>query len=430
MSKCIYSLLQTIVMLTILVSTMGHTSELDLDGIIKEALEQNPGLSKLKHRWAAFEARVSQAGALMDPNVKFDLVHLPTNSFDLDSTPMSGRSLWVSQQFPFPGTRSVRERVAKHASDVAEAKFEDRESTIVNAVKQAYFNLAFLDRAISITRNNETLLRDLIRIAQTKYAVGRGLQQDVLKAQVTLSGLKDKLIRLGTIRATTEARLNLLLNRSLESEVGRPEKVTLTAMQYTLEEIQQAALEARPLLKGLEHSVLKWRATERLARRQVWPDFTISLGYRQRAGTKDDPVNGADFLSVGIGMKLPLYKGRKQHHQIVEAQANIRMAQSQVEEARQQVLFSTRVAYLEARCHLEEAELFETAILPQAEQSLESAMTGYQVDKVDFLTLLNNQVTLFNFEIDYYRHVTGHEKKLAELEAAVGRPLFQTERSW
>jgi cobalt-zinc-cadmium efflux system outer membrane protein len=423
-------LMKAIFVVAVLAVTNGHTNELDLKALIEEALARNPSLSALKHRWSAFEARIPQAGALNDPMVRFDLLNLPTNSFDFDSSPMSGKLIMLSQQVPFPGTLAAKEAMAKHASSTAEALYEDRESVIVNLVKQAYFTLAFLDRAISITRKNEALLKDLIRIAQTKYAVGRGLQQDVLKAQVSLSSLKDRLIQLRTMRSTTEAGLNLALNRSMQSPVGIPGAVSVTQVEFTLEEIQEMALASRPLLRGLNETVLQWNAAERLARRRIWPSFTFSLGYRQRADVAGDPVNGSDFLSFGVGMNLPLYKGRKQHQQVTEARSKILMAQAQEEEARQQILYKTRVAFLEVQKHLEEATLFNTAILPQAEQSLESAMAGYQVNKVNFLTLLNNQVTLFNFEIDYYRHVTGHESKLAELEAMVGRPLFRAERSW
>ena len=291
-------------------------------------------------------------------------------------------------------------------------------------VKQAYFTLAFLDRAIEITAKNEALLKDFVRIAQTKYAVGRGVQQDVLKAQVSRSGLMDQLLVLKSKRRLTEARLNLVLNRPPQEQVGIPGKVVLTPFEMPLEKIQQAALDNRPLLKGIDRTIQQWAASENLASRQYWPDFNFSFGYRQRAFMLGDPVAASDFLSFGIGMNLPIYRGRKQRQQVLEAQAKSRMAEAQREAARQRVLFQVQTIYLRIKQHREEAELFKTAILPQAQQSLESAMAGYQVDKVDFLTLLDNQLTLFSFEIDYFRHVIGHEKQISELEAVIGMRLF------
>ncbi|MCZ6634628.1 MAG: TolC family protein [bacterium] len=401
-----------------------EAQELNLQVLIDEALANNPELSTLKHRWEAFETRVPQAGALDDPMFKLEASNLPLSSFDYNSTPMSGNQLVLSQKFPFPGTLSAKERAARHASTSAESMYLDREGAIVNRVKQAYFTLAFLDRSIAITENNQTLLKALIRIAQTKYAVGRGLQQDVLKAQVALSGLMDRLIKLKTMRRMAEARLNLVLNRSPQSPVGAPREVNLTRFEMNTEAVQQVALKNRPLLKAVDQTIRQWQATEDVAKKQLWPNFTFSLGYRQRAFMPGDPVKGSDFLSFGAGVNLPIFQGRKQRQKISEARANIRMAEAQHESARQKILFQVQMIYLEIEQHRDEAALFQTAILPQAKQSLKSAMAGYQVDKVDFLTLLNNQVTLFNFEIDYYRHVTAHEKQLAELEAVVGTRLF------
>ncbi len=405
-------------------ASFAGAEELSLKVLIDEALSNNPELTALKNRWEAFETRVPQAGALNDPMLRLDAMNLPTSTFGFSSTPMSGKSVMFSQQLPFPGTLAAKERMAQHAAAAAQEIYRDREGVIVNMVKQAYFSLAFLDRSIEITQKNEALLKDLIRIAQTKYAVGRGLQQDVLKAQVSLSGLMDRLIKLRRMRRTAEARLNLVLNRAPQEPVGAPGGVTLTPLALSPEEIRQTALENRPLLKGIDQTIRQWTAAKDVAHRQFWPNFTFTFGYRQRAFIPGDPVQGSDFLSFGVGMNLPIYRGRKQRQKVAEAQANIRMVRAQRETAKQQVLFQVQVIYLEIEQHGEEAKLFRTAILPQAQQSLESAMAGYQVDKVDFLTLLNNQVTLFNFEIDYYRHVTEHEKQMAELEAVVGKRLF------
>ena len=401
-----------------------EAAELDLQALIDEAMANNPELHALKHRWQAFEARVPQAGALGDPMLRFEASNLPLSSFDYDSTPMSGNQFVLSQMVPFPGTLAAKEGMARHAAGAAEEAYRDREGTVVNLVKQVYFTLAFLDRAVAITENNEALLRDFIRIAQKKYAVGRGLQQDVLKAQVSLSALMSRLIELRRMRKTAEARLNLALNRPPQEPAGRPGAIALTPFALSLDEAQQAALEGRSLLKGIEQTIRQWAVSEDLAHRQLRPNFTFSFGYRQRAFMAGDPVKGSDFLSFGAGMNLPIFRGRKQRQKIAEAQANRRMAESEREGARQRILVQAQMIYQEVGQHREQAELFRTAILPQAQQSLQSALVGYQVDKVDFLTLLNSQVTLFNFEIEAYRHVIEHEKSLAELEAAVGKRLF------
>ena len=396
----------------------------DLEGLIDSALAKNPGLKVLEHRLAAFESRVPQAGALQDPMLSLDLRNVPTSNFDFNSTHMSGKQLTISQRLPLPGLLRAKERAAEFAAGAAREALDDRAGTIVNLVKQGYYALAFLERAIEVTERNRALLRDLVRIAEKKYVVGRGLQQDVLKAQVSLSALQDRLIGLNTDRRLAEARLNRVLNRPMETAVNAPGDVVPTPLELSVEDAQRLALAHRPLLKEIDHTISSWAATEQAARRSGRPDLTFRLGYMQRAHVQPDPVNGSDFLSFGVSMNLPVFNGRKRDSQIAEAQANIRMVRAQKDDFSREILYRVQEICLEVDRHWKQAELYRTAILPQARQSLESAMAGYQVDKVDFLTLLNNQVTLFKFEIDHYHHVIQRERKLAELEAVVGRRVF------
>jgi len=397
-----------------------QAADLKLQPLIEEALSANPGLDALTRRWEAFEARVRPAGALDDPVLKFEASNIPFGDLDFSSSPMSGKQIVFSQSIPFPGMLRAKEEAAEHASLAAESDLRDREGTVVNLVKQSYFTLAFLDRAIEVTEKNGGLLQNFVRVAQIKYAVGKGLQLDVLKAQVSLSALQARLIRLRTQRAVAESRLNLVLNRAVDQPVGQTDAVMLTTLDTDFESMTSTAMESRPILQKLIHARRSFEAKERLAEALGKPMMMFSLGYRQRDFMAFDPVEGGDFFSVGVGITLPIYRGRKQKQMAAEARANASMTDARLEATRQQVRFNVRSLLLAIDEHKQEADLFRTAILPQAEQSLASARAGYAVDKVDFLTLLNNQLTLLNFEIDAYRHVTEHEKKIAELEAVVG----------
>ncbi len=396
----------------------------DLEGLIDTALAKNTGLKVLEHRLAAFEAGVPRAGALEDPMLRLDLKNMPAGSPDFDSTPMSGKQLSVSQRFPLPGVLRAKQMAAEYAAGAAREVLSDRKVSIVNLVKQEYFALAFYARAMEVTEKNRTLLEDLIRIAQKKYEVGSGLQQDVLKAHVSLSALRDRLIRLESGRLLALARLNRVLDRPPQTSVIAPPQVRPTPFEHSVQEVQRQALAHRPLLKEIEQAISGWSATEQVARRSGWPDLTFHLGYMQRDAVGSDPVMGSDFLSFGVGLNLPVFNGRKRDSRVAEAQAHVRMGRARKVDASREILFLVERICLEIEQHWKEAELYRTAILPQAQQSLESAMAAYQVNKVDFLTLLNNQVSLFDFEIEYYRHVIQREKKLAELESVVGKRLF------
>lgn len=399
-------------------------AQLELHELIDEALAQNPSLDVLRNRMNAQQARIPQVGALMDPMLKFELSNVPLSDFDFDSTPMSGKQLMLSQKLPYPGKRGTKERIAEHLANETEWAYQDRTGFIVNLVKQAYFSLSFLERSIAITQKNEQLLKDFVRIAQKKYEVGRGLQQDILKAQVTLSSLKDHLIKLRRQQAKSKARLNTALNRPPQTPLGKVSPFVPTIFALEIDTLQTLALANRPLLQGVQEKIQRWQAVERLAKLTYRPDFDVSVGYRQRDFMAFDPVKGSDFISVGVMLNLPIYRGSKQDQQVLEAHFGQREAQAQYEAEKQRIYNEIQQLYIDARAHHEGVDLFRTAIIPQAKQALDVAIAAYQVDKVDFLTLLNNQVTLFNFEIDHFRHQIEYEKSLAELEAIIGKRLF------
>lgn len=397
--------------------------ELDLDRLIEEALAANPSLKALEHGAEAARAAVPAAGALPDPGLKLELSNVPFHPLALDGSPMSGRQVTLSQKLPYPGKRADREAAAAHGAAAAEAARREREGTIVNRVKQTCFELGFLDRSIAITENNRDLLRDFVRIAQTKYSVGRVPQQDVLKAQVSLSSLRRRLLEMEGDRRRTGARLNALLNRGPGEPVGPTPPPEQTPFTFDEDRLRELALRERPLLRGLREGRERWKAAERLAVRERRPDFEVSAAWRQR-GFEDDPVSGSDFFSAGLRLNLPLYQGRKQDSRIAEARARVREAEARIEAESRELALQIEQLHIDARTHLREMALFRDVIVPQADQSLAAAIAGYQVDEVDFLTLLDNQMTLLDFEIEYYRHLWQYEKSLARLESVVGQRLF------
>ena len=249
------------------------------------------------------------------------------------------------------------------------------------------------------------------------------MQQDVLKAQVSLSELRDRLIVLGQKRRRTEARLNAVLNRMTRVSLGNPGVVKQTQYPYDLDELQQMAIASSAYLRGLEQMTRKWQTAERLARLSYRPDFNLNLGYRQRDFTAD-PVKGSDFLTVGVAVNLPIYRGGKQDQQVREVLARRKAATARYDAAKRQVFLRIEQAHIDIQTHREESVLYESSILPQAEQALAVSVAAYQVGKVDFMTLLNSQVTLLNFEIKQYHHLTEGEKALARMEVAVGKRLF------
>ncbi len=394
-----------------------------LDKLVDEAVGNNPGLKMLEEKIKAYGERVPQTEALDNPRLGFAVLNLPVDTFRFDQEPMTQKQISLWQKLPFPGKLELKGDIARKELEVVREEYDERKNTVIMQVEVAYRELLFVHKSIMITEENRDLLRTFVKAAETKYAVGMGIQQDVLKAQVELSKINELLISLEQRRQSITARLNTLLNRSADAAFSPDEGIPSeekTAFAYSFEELQTIALENRPSLLGLQRLVERNRLAERFAEKSFYPDFDVGISYGQR----DKDVTGTDrpdFISGFITVSIPLWYKAKESRKVAEERANIRNATEQYNAAKNDVFFQIKNILTELERINRELELLKTGLIPQSRTSLESAMAGYQVNKVDFITLVNNQLTVYNYEIEYYRLITNYRNKLSELEAAVGR---------
>ena len=390
-----------------------------LENLIEEGLENNPQVKAFYTKSRADEARVPQAGSLPDPMVSLNVLNLPVDNFVFDQEPMTGKQLAVKQTFPFPGKLSLKENIARKGANVSQANWEELRWQLIRNIKVTYYKLYFVDEAIRTTEKNRMLLTEFVAIAEQKYAVGRGLQQDVLKAQVELSKMEDKLIDLRQKREEVESRMNALLNRPIDQPLAKTSPLVYKPFSLNRDDLEQLILNNKPLFKAWESRIDQSREKISLAEKQYWPDFSVFAAYSQR-DVLQSGMGGVDFLSAGVTLNIPLYFWRKQRKRVEETT----LLKQSVEERYQNVKLQTFSALDNAISeHLkldERVDLYESGIIPQATQALQSAMIGYQTDKVDFLTLVNNQMTLFNLELEYARILSDYNKNVAELEYLTG----------
>jgi outer membrane protein TolC len=401
----------------LLLTTAAFANELpqlDLQQLIDEAINNNPELISAREKVSAFKEVPSQVKTLEDPKIEIGLLKVPTNTLSL-SEPM--KEITVMQSLPYPGKLSLKSEMAEKEAEAADEEYKDIEIRLVQTVKDAYYDLYFIYKAVEITERNKFALQDFVKIAEAKYSVGMGLQQDVLKAQVELSKTIDELIRLERERQSAEARLNILMNRLPQSLLGKPKDIKRSEFKFNIDELQSIAVENRPLLRGLQRMIERYRAAYNLAKLEYYPNFDVGLS----AGQEKDSMN---YISGKISLNIPLWYKTKQDRKVAEESYNINSATQRYNAAKNEVFKNIKDIMAEEEKGGKLIELFSTGIIPQATQSLGSALAGYQVNKIDFLTLLDNQITLFNYQVQYERVFADYEKKLAELEAVVGKRLF------
>jgi outer membrane protein TolC len=397
----------------------------DLSALVTLALVNNPELKSSQARWGMYLNKVRQASALDDPMVMFKLQNMVAKDpFTFNKDPQSAKVIGVSQQLPFWGKRAAREEVARYEAESYRWTIEERKLELTRMVKETYYQIYAVDKALQIIHKNLQIMSDFITIAESKYSVGQGVQQDVYKAGLEKSKMLDMQITLRQQRKSLEANLNYLLFRPASTSIGTIADFDLPKVQVSAEELQERAYAKRPQVKSLISLANKGEASRKLARKEFYPDFNVSFEYmfKEAVNTEMTKDPGNNMFSLGVTFNLPLQRVRRQA-MVAEADSETNMSLEELNALKNSIAYSINdiLAQMERRQRL--VELYTGGIIPQAEQSLESAIISYRVNKVDFLSLLDGRVSLFNYERELYDSKAEYMMKLAQLEAVVGTEL-------
>ena len=389
---------------------------------LERALAGNPGLAEIKARAEAMAAIPAQAGALPDPDLNFELLNVPTGSFDLRREDMTMLGVGISQAVPFPGKLALREKIAEHEALAAADSVDEARLRLMREVKQSWWKLFYYDRALNLLDESERFFRQLIAIAQAKYKVGSGTQQDVLLAQLELSRLKNDRLELVSLRHSQDARINALLDRAPSVPVRIPVEAEFKLPVLAEAVLQDKALKTRPLFAQHRNMLGAALANVELARQDFYPDFTVGAGYAVRQNTPTGESR-SDFASVQLSMNLPIYAHRKQAKAVDQRQSELLQEQYSLRDEHHKIQAEIAAKTAEYQHAKEKLLLLEHEIIPEAQQTVNSLLAGYQVSRTDFSDLLRTQLSFFQYQAQYWQTLAGTQQLLAELSAEVGEEL-------
>ena len=386
-----------------------------LQQLLEQLEKSNPEIRAAHFRFEAATKRPSQVSTLPEP--KLTLVNFGVGQpfSSLNVSEFAYRGIGISQEIPFPGKLALAAEEAQREADSERQNYKSIVLEKMSQLKTAYYDWYFVTKAIDITTKNRDLLDRFEQIARARYAVGKGIQPDVLKAQVEVSGLAQRLEILDQKKLLAEARIRSLLNS--EIPLGRPADLRKTPLPLKLESILQMVESHSPRLQANQAMVQSRAVAIDRARKEYRPDFNFSAQWQKTAS------QFPDYYMATAEIKLPVYFSRKQRLGVEEAQARLQEARENYQAMRQDLVFAAKDKYFTAMTSEKLLALYESGIIPQSSTALESALSGYEVGNVDFLTLLNNSITLLNYEMQYYQELTKHEQALAELEPLIGMEL-------
>lgn len=421
---------------------------LDLDELISEALAANPDIAASQKKRDALWERPPQAKAWDDPRLEFGVRNVPADDADFTKIDMTMKEVALSQAIPMPGITSLREKIAIREAKSADRMHDYTRLQITREVKKAYFELYLVNRHIGTAEKNKGLLRQFVEITQAKYAVGKGMQQDVLKAQVELSEFIERLIKFKQEKATIIAELNRLLARDDSAPLLGQPVLQQHRISQSEAELAEAAKAGNPGLLSLQEIIARNEADYKLAKKSYVPEITVAGAYGQREnghrskaspaivtntdGTSnlvavqqlDQDTKRSDIFSVAVGINVPIWFHSKQSKKVAETFHMIEQSKAEYRALANEIRYKMRDLMAKQARETELIELYEHGIIPQAMQSLNSAIAGYQVGSVDFLTLLDSQITLCNAELQVSTAQAQYQMNLADIETIVGKKLF------
>lgn len=419
--------------------------------LVARAQQVNPAIAAARERVSAARARIGPAGLLPDPMLMLGLQNLPLGSMRAASAPAVGsggadpmtmKMIGVQQAIPYPGKLAIGRRAAERGVEAAEATLLATEWQVTSDVRAAYYELAFVDRALDLVAHNHRVLSDLVAVTEMRYGVGTAQQQDVLRARVEATRLAESTVALTERRRAALARLNGLLDRPVETPVSSPVLPTRVAraavadsasrIQFVsaelgaraggsplppLAQLQERAAAHAPAIREQDALIAAQRERLLLAQREYLPDFAVTIQYGQRN-------RYPDMLTAMVGIPIPVQKRKRQDQLVVEARAELAAREAERHARRNDI--RADVARLSSELERQRAQLalYVKAIIPQGRASLASAAASYQVGRVEFLTVLENQAMLFNYETEYFRTLTDFATTLAQLERLVGEEIL------
>ena len=394
----------------------AEEAHLQLEALVQEALENNPGVQSALRRVEAWRRRVPQARSFPDPVLGVGWMGEIRPFSLMRNDPSSFRSITAKQKIPFPGKLKLRGQIAGREAEAAWWDYETIRRRVAAQVKVTYYDYFYYHQAIEITRKNKDLLGKLAQIAEVRYQVGKGIQQDVLRAQVELSRILQRLTVLEQQEKTAQVRLNTLLYRQPDAPLPPPAALEQSHLTYSLESLYQLARENDTGLQREQQMIERNQLAVNLARKEFYPDLSIAYMYQNRPLMQE--MHGVTF-----SINIPVFYKSKQREGVNEATLELLSARRSRDNRETLLSFEVKQHYLAAKAADELARLYSQAIVPQSSLALDSALAAYAVGSVDFLTVLDSFITVLDYEINYYRELSNYQIALARLEPLVSVPL-------
>jgi cobalt-zinc-cadmium efflux system outer membrane protein len=393
-----------------------------LADLLQEAEKDNPQIEAARQGWQAAKQVPTQVSTLPDP--QFTLQHLSVGS----PRPFAGYTnsdfaylgLGVSQDIPYPGKLRLKGEIAKRDADVSQQQVESVRRAVLTELKGTYFQLAYLSKTLTILEQDGELLKQVEQAADARYRSGLGTQQDVLQAQLQKTKLLREIAMHHLAVGKLQAQLKQLLNRSQESPDIEPADLLETPLAQAYADLLAAAQVQNPEIAGAQKMIERQSLQVDLARKDFYPDFNVQYMWQ-----RTDPTQFRAYYMLSVGIKVPIYRSRKQRPELAQAQSEQLRARSELQAQSQQLAGDLRSQYVIVQQTSELLKIHREGLSPQARSEFQAGLAAYQSGKQDFQALLTAFLDVLHLDEDYWQNIAEYETAIARLEQLTGLSLHE-----
>lgn len=419
---------RTIMFTVVVVSCFAHTAQatsdantpIELRDYLRYAALNNAGLKAAFEQWKATVEQVPQAKSLPDPKFTYGYF---IEEVETRVGPQRHK-LGIMQVFPWFGKIEARTDAAAAAAKAARKRYEAKKLKLFFEVKEAFYEYVYLARAVEIARENVELIQHFEEVARTKYMAAAASHPDVIRTQIELAKLEDHLKSLEHLRKPIVAQLNAILNRQSSETLPRPHREELRAVQVNRRQIVEMLKAHNPELRAFDFEIEGAKNKVELAKKKGWPDIGVGVDWIQTDEARMPGVgdSGRDAVILMFTMNLPIwrenYTAARQ-----QAQANVRKTSHQKTQTENTLIAHAERTLYDFEDSARKTKLYGDILVPKAQELLGASETAYKAGTIDFLSLINAQQKLLEYQLRHERAVTDNRQKLAELEMLAGTQL-------
>ncbi len=392
-----------------------------LEDYLAYAAINNPGLEAAFNRWKAALQQIAQDKSLPDPRFTYRYFVKQVET----RVGAQKQAFGISQMFPWLGKLELRGNAAADAANAAKQRYETAKLKLFFQVKNTYYEYYYLWKAIGILKENIQLVENFERVTRTRYKVATGSHPDVIRAQVELGKLEDRLKTLQDLKSPIAAELNAALNRQADAALPWPKSIKEEYIPLTDRQVLQWMAKANPELKALQYNIAKSKTKIDLAKKDYYPDITVGVDFIDTADSvsANPPSNsGQDPVIATFSINLPIWK-KKLDAGLMQAKFQHRAALRDKTQKLNALNAQLKLTLYQFRDGQRKINLYRDTLLPKAVESVKANETAFRAGGNSFLDLIDAQRVMLEFELAYERALSNKAQKLAKLEMLVGKQI-------